>query len=80
MLCTTGVTLIRDYQEAARERAGVRDALLLVPHPDSESEDRLFSSKQRYSKAFVAWVTHRALCVSCRSVYGRNDQVQFASL
>jgi hypothetical protein len=40
----------------------------------------MFVAKQKYSQAFVAWVTHRASCAECRAVYGRDDLVQFASV
>ena len=80
MLCTTGTALLRGYRDATKERADARDELLLFPAPNPDAEDRLFAVKRKYGKAFVAWVTHRALCLHCRTVYGRNDQAQFSSL
>ena len=79
MLCANGTQLLKDYQKATKERADARDELLIIsahPMPD----DHLFAAKRQYSKAFIAWVTHRSLCVSCRAVHGKNDQAQFASL
>ena len=85
MLCAQGTELIRQYEIATKDREVARDILLTSSTrrykvQDPPFEDMMFVAKQRYSRAFVAWVTHRASCADCRAVYGRDDQVQFASV
>lgn len=85
MLCALGTDLILEYRTAARDRETAKDILLVssvrrYKVSDQPFEDLMFVAKQRYSRAFVAWVTHRAGCAECRAVYGRDDQVEFASV
>jgi hypothetical protein len=85
MLCDVGSELIRLYEVATKDREIARDILLTssvrrFKVQDAPFEDLMFVAKQRYSQAFVAWVTHRASCAECRAVYGRDDLVQFASV
>jgi hypothetical protein len=85
MLCTLGTELIRQYETAVKDRDVARDILLTssarhykVREPPFE--DLMFVAKQRYSQAFVAWVTHRGSCAECQIVYGTDDQLQFVSV
>lgn len=85
MLCALGTDLILEYQTASRDRDTAKDILLVssvrtFQVSEQPFEELMFIAKQRYSSAFVAWVTHRASCVDCRAVYGRDDQVEFASV
>jgi hypothetical protein len=79
MLCKKGYSLIRGYRDATRARSEARDGLLLSPSAESH-EEALFLAKLTYDQAFVAWVSHRAFCSSCRIAYGKDDRLQFASV
>jgi hypothetical protein len=85
MLCDVGTELIRQYEVATKDRSVARDILLTssTRHfkvQDHPFEDLMFVANRKYSQAFVTWVTHRGSCAACRAVYGRDDQVQFASV
>ena len=83
MLCALGAELIRQCGVATRNRDLVRDTAKDLPEQETKVRDAMIAevartTKQTYSRAFVAWVKHRAQCVDCRAVYGRDDVVQFA--
>ncbi|MDQ2844292.1 MAG: hypothetical protein M3Y72_25270 [Acidobacteriota bacterium] len=85
MLCDVGTELIRQYEVATKDRETARDILLTssvrqFKVQDAPFEDLMLVAKQNYSQAFIAWVTHRASCAECSAVYGKDDQVQFASV
>jgi hypothetical protein len=85
MLCALGTDLLLEYQTAARDRDTAKDILLVssvrrFQVAEQPFEELMFIVKQRYSRAFVDWVTHRQGCVHCRAVYGRDDQIEFASV
>jgi len=85
MTCTLGNELIRRYEVAAKDRDVARDILLTSSarrHKVQEPpfEGLMFVAKQKYSQAFVAWVTHRGSCAECQIVHGTDDQLQFASV
>jgi hypothetical protein len=85
MLCVVGSELIRQYEVASKDREVAKDILLTSSArqfkvQDAPFEELMFVAKRKYSQAFVAWVTHRGSCADCRAVYGRDDQVQFASV
>jgi len=85
MLCALGTELIRQYEVATKDRDVARDIMLISSArqykvQDPPFEDLMLVAKQRYSQAFVAWVIHRGSCEECRAIYGRDDQVEFASV
>lgn len=85
MLCTAGVELILRYEIATKDRNDARDIMLIssvrtYKVQDAPFQDLMFVANQKYSQAFVGWVSHRAGCANCRSVYGSDDQLQFASV
>ena len=80
MLCATGVQLSREYRQATKDRADARDALLLSSALKEPCEDSLFLAKRKYNQAFVAWVSHRALCLHCRERNAGDERLQFGSV
>lgn len=85
MPCDVGTELNRQYEVAIRDRSVARDILLtsstrLFKVQDHPFEDLMFVANRKYSQAFVTWATHRGSCAECRAVYGRDDQMQFASV
>ncbi len=79
MFCFAGTALIHEFEAAAEKRAEARDDVLRSHENRAECEEYLYLVKQRYSEAFVAWVTHRSFCVDCRAL-SPHDLAQFASV
>ena len=85
MPCLEGAELFRRYKTAINDRELARDILLTSSArrykvDDPPFEDLMFLAKQRYSDAFVAWVTHRGSCTECEAAHGKDDLAQFASV
>ena len=77
MRCTDGTTLLRLYERATRNRTEARDGFFLA----KDSCDETYAdAKERYNKAFVDWVSHRGLCMQCRTTSMKDDLTQFASV
>ena len=80
MLCRSGRQIFGEYGKAVARRGQARDRLLLGREAKGKCEEFLFVAEREYSRAFVAWVTHRGLCTFCRASSVREDLAQFASV
>jgi hypothetical protein len=80
MFCMAGGALLYQFETAAQQREEAKDDLLRAHENHSDHEERLYAVKEKYGDAFVAWVTHRSLCVDCRATSFSQDHDQFASL
>lgn len=80
MRCATGTRLLHDYERAVRLRSLAKDQYDLASFAAGYSDVNLNSTKQIFGDTLVAWVTHRAFCLQCRSHLGRSERVLFAAV
>jgi hypothetical protein len=80
MFCLAGGALLHQFETAVEDRAEARDCVLRSDENRDQCEECLYSAKQRYADAFVAWVIHRSSCVGCRAESLGHDVEQFASV
>lgn len=85
MTCQEGSALLRTYEAAVLDRNVARDILLVssvrkFPPQDPPFDDLMFVAKQKYSDAFVAWVTHKESCPVCKALLESSEQTEFASV
>lgn len=80
MFCVAGGALLHQFETVTQQRAEAKDDLLRTHANHNHREERLYAVKEKYRDAFVAWVTHRSLCVDCRATSFSHDHEQFASL